>query len=113
MGIFNIFKKKTDAEKNTGDRELIAANAEAIKAMTALTSDGEVKAELTRLENDIRYLIPLTDERAMTADKKIRNLIGDLKIELVKDKSDEKAAAKLQAAIKELKIAVAERRAMI
>ena len=113
MGIFNIFKKKTEAEKNTDDRELIASNAEAVKAMTVLASDDEVKAELTRLENDIRYLIPLTEERAINADKKIRNLIGDLKIELVKDKNDEKAAAKLQAAVKELKIAVAERRAMI
>ena len=87
MGIFKMFKKKTNEEKNTDDRELIAANAEAVKAMIALASDEDVKAELMKLENEIRYIIPLTEERAMNADKKIKNLIGDLKIAVAERKA--------------------------
>ena len=50
--------------------------------------------------------------KAYDLDKKIRNLIDDLKIEIVKAKEGDKAQAKMDGIIRELKLKIAERKAL-
>ena len=110
--MFGLFKKK-DSAKNKLDRDLIEVNSNSIDALIVLASDAKMIDELKALKEEIKYIIPLVDDKAYSMDKKIGGIIGDIKIELYKDKDDEKAAAKLERLFKDLKVAVAERKAII
>lgn len=108
-----FFKKKTNKVKNTNDREIIETNANAIDTLIVLTKNEEVKAELKKMQEQIKYIIALPDSKAIDHDKKIRNTISDIKIELVKDKDDEKTIAKVQSLMRDLNLLIAERKALI
>lgn len=107
-----IFKRKTNAQKNMNDRELIEKNAGAIGTLISIASEDMVE-ELKLLQEEVKYIIPLVDSKAYDIDKKIRNLIDDLKIEIVKAKEGEKAQTKISGIIRELKLKIAERKALI
>ena len=108
-----FFKKKTNNVKNNNDREIIEANASAMEPLFVLAKDEELKAEFKKIQEQIKYIIALPDSKAMDYDKKIKNAISDIKIELVKDKNDEKAVAKIQSLISDLKLLIAERKALV
>lgn len=108
-----FFKKKTAAVRNKNDRDLIEENAKAIDALLVLASADEVKTELKDLQEQIKYTTSLATDKAYAADKKIKHLIEDLKIEFVRDKEGDKAAAKINGLIKDLKLAVVERKNLI
>ena len=112
MGIFNIFKKK-DAAKSQNDRELIASNAVALSGVVAITEDAELKNELSALMEKVKYTTALMDDKAYALDKKMSGIIGDLKIEVTKNKGDEKSSAKIENLVRDLKAAVAERHALV
>ena len=108
-----FFKKKTNQVKNTNDREMIESNANSMETLLILAKDEEVKVELKKMLEQIKYIIALPDAKAMDYDKKIKNAISDIKIELVKDKDDEKAIAKVQSLMRDLKLLIAERKALV
>ncbi|MBQ8725850.1 MAG: hypothetical protein IJY84_01965 [Clostridia bacterium] len=108
-----FFKKKTNAEKNKNDRDMIEANSKMMEALIVLTDNADLKAEFKAIEEQIKYIIPLVDDKAAEMDKKIKNAISDIKIELVKDRADDKATAKLNGLVKDLKVLIAERKALV
>lgn len=107
-----LFKRKTNAQKNLNDRELIEKNAGTLQSLISIATE-EMVEELKKLQEEVKYIIPLVDSRAYDLDKKIRNLIDDLKIELVKAKEGDKAQNKISGIIRELKLKIAERKALI
>ena len=112
MSIFNFFKKK-DSVQSKNDRDLIANNTVAMEGLLAITEDEDVKAQLKVLKEKIKYTTALTEEKGYSVDKKIAGVIGDLKIEITKNKGDEKSSAKIENLLKELSALVAERNAMV
>lgn len=103
-----FFKKKSKAESNKKDRDLIEANSQKMDALIVLAEE-ELKQDLEKIKEEIKYIIPLTDDKAYKMDEKMRNLIDDIKIELVKDKSTVKVAN----LIKDLRVMIAERKALV
>ena len=103
-----FFKKKSKAESNKKDRDLIEANSQKMDALIVLAEE-ELKQDLEKIKEEIKYIIPLTDDKAYKMDEKMRNLIDDIKIELVKEKSTVKVAN----LIKDLRVMIAERKALV
>ena len=52
-----FFKKKTNAEKNKTDREMIESNANLMEALIVLTDNADLKAEFKAIEEQIKYII--------------------------------------------------------
>ena len=110
--MFGIFKKKASVQ-NTMDRELIEKNSGSVDALIVLAYDDAMKAKLKALKEQIKYIMPLVDEKAYNMDKKVSALIGDIKIELSKYNGEEKVAVKINNLVKELEVLVAERKALV
>ena len=108
-----FFKKKNNAEKNANDREMIEANAKALDTLLVLVKDENLKVEIKKIQEQVKYVIALPESKAIDYEKKIKNAIGDLKIELVKGKDDEKSVAKVQSLLADIKLLVAERKALV
>lgn len=103
-----FFKKKKAAVKNAEDRELIEANSKSIEALLVLAENNpEVTESLKQLQEKIKYLVPSAESKVIDADKKIRNLIGDLRIALTKSDGDE--SKKVDRFFTEIKMAIADR----
>ncbi|MCH5162060.1 MAG: hypothetical protein J1G38_01045 [Clostridiales bacterium] len=103
-----FFRRKKDSEKNIDDRELIESNSKAIEALLVLAEDNaELSDKLKELQEKIKYLVPSTDSKVLEADKKIRNLVGDLRIALTK--SDGEDSKKVDRYFSEIKLAIADR----
>ena len=103
-----LFGKESDAVKNAEDRELIEANSKAIDTLLVLAEgNADITNELSQLQETLKYLIPSVESKVMDADKKIRNLIGDLRIALTK--SDGEESKKVGRYLSEIKLAVADR----
>ena len=79
------FRRKKASEKVENNRELISHNARSMEALVVLArEDEELKQKFRKLEEKIKYLTPSTDGKVLDYDKKIKNLIEDLRIVLVK-----------------------------
>lgn len=105
-------RKKTEAEKTLDDRELVAANSKAVEALIVLAKDNEeIATELKDLQEKLKYLIPSDDPKVTDYDKKIKNLIGDMRIALTK--SDGEESKKTENILTDLKLAVADRNAKL
>ena len=105
-----FFHKKSKGEKTKEDNELISQNARSIEALLVLASgEGaeEFKAELKKLQEDLKYLVPSESDKVKDFDKKIKNAIEDLRIELVK--GDGEIKEKAQRLLKQIKLDVADR----
>lgn len=101
-------RKKTDAEKTIDDRELVATNSAAMDALVVLAQDNdEMIGELKELQEKLKYLIPSDEPKIYDADKKIKHLIGDMRIALTK--SDGEESKKTESILLDLKLAVADR----
>ena len=112
MGIFNIFKKKGSVASQN-DRDLIAANAVALEGVAAIAEDEDLKKDICLLKDNVKFITALVDEKAYSLDKKMSGIIGDLKIEVTKNKGDEKSSTKIDNLLRELKALVAERNALV
>lgn len=106
------FKKKTKAESNLNDRELINKNSALIDALVALNKNEEFEVELKNVKETLKYLIPSTESKIYNADKKIAGIIGDIKIALNKA-SDSEPNKKAEMLMRDLKVAIAERNALL
>lgn len=104
-----IFKKrKSVAEKTLDDRELVATNSKAMDALVVLAKDNEdIIEELKSLQETMKYLVPSDDAKVTDCDKKIKNLIGDMRIALTK--SDGEDSKKTDELLTDLKLAIADR----
>lgn len=110
MGLFNLFKKK-DSELLQHDKELIAENSNAISTIKVLIEDKEYLSQLDKIQEQLKYLAPSIDSYQLNYDKKIKNQIDDLKIELSKKNlDDEEKEEKINNALKTLKISISERK---
>lgn len=105
----SLFGKKTSAKANSEDLNLIESNAQSVGVLMSETEDADFRAALKKLQEELKYLMPSVNPRVYDCDKKIRNLLEDLKIALVKC-GDEAASEKAHGLLKDLNTAVAERK---
>lgn len=109
--VFFLTRKKrrgTDGDRNKEDRDLIAANAASVEALLVLAeNNAELISELKELQEKIKYLMPSVKDDVFELDKKITNLIGDLKIALTKTDGEEDK--KTENLIKQIKLTIADR----
>lgn len=109
--VFFFMRKKrrgTDGDRNKEDRDLIAANAASVEALLVLAeNNAELIAELKELQEKIKYLMPSVKDDVFELDKKITNLIGDLRIALTKTDGEEDK--KTENLIKQIKLTIADR----
>lgn len=103
-----LFRRKKVADKVKEDRELVETNGKAIEALVVLAGDNaELVGELRDLQEKLKYLIPAEDSKVVDYDKKIRNLIDDLRILFVK--SDGESTKKAKNILMDIKLAIADR----
>ena len=111
------FRRKKVSEKVYDNRELISHNERAVAALIVLAEgDEELIEEFRQLQEKIKYLTPSNNGKVVDCDKKIKNLIEDLRIVLVKaDKKseDEGLSAKASSLLKQIKLTIADRNARI
>ena len=111
------FRRKKVSEKVYDNRELISHNERAVAALIVLAGDDEeLVTEFRKLQEKIKYLTPSNNSKVVDCDKKIKNLIEDLRIVLVKadKKSDgESFPAKASSLLQQIKLAIADRNARI
>ena len=111
------FRRKKVSEKVFDNRELISHNQRAVEALIVLAGDDEeLHTELRQLQEKIKYLTPSNEGKVIDCDKKIKNLIEDMRIALVKaDKKSEGETLSPKAAsiLQQIKLAIADRNARI
>lgn len=107
-----LFRRKKVADKVKEDRELVETNSKAVEALVVLAEDNaELISELKDLQEKIKYLIPVENSKVVDCDKKIKNLIGDLRIALTK--SDGEESKKVSNILTDIKLAIADRNTKI
>ncbi len=105
-----FFRRKKVAEKTKENQEAIELNSKSIDVLVVLAEGKEdVVAELNDIKEKLTFLLP--SDKAVNVDKKIKNLIGDLKIALTK--SEGEMSGKVSEIIKEIELAIAERATLI
>lgn len=90
-----VFKKKgkhgTEKEMINESKDLIASNAQFIEVLLVLAKGKEnMIRELKEIQDKLKYLTPSANEKVTAIDEKIKDELGDLKIELNKKKEEEK-----------------------
>lgn len=88
-----VTKKKKGTEKDIllASKDLIASNAQSIEVLLVLAKGKEkTTKELKALQDKLKYLSPSTNEKVKAIDEKIKDELGDIKIELNKKKDEEK-----------------------
>lgn len=105
-----FFRRKKVAEKTKENQEAIELNSKSIDVLVVLAEGhDDVVAELNELKEKLAFLLP--SDKTVNVDKKIKNLIGDLKIALTK--SEGEMSGKVSEIIKDIKVSIAERAALI
>ena len=103
-----FFKKKKNSEKVKQDRDLISENEKAIDALIVLAvNNSDIINEFKDIKEKIKYLIPSEKDNVRDYDKKIKNLIADLRIVLVKN--DSELTIKANKILTQIKLAIADR----
>ena len=107
-----IFGKKKMSVKVRNDRELIGENEKAVDALIILAGDNEsLVQQLQEIKEKIKYLLPSEDGKVYDFDKKIKNLIEDTRIALVK--ADGEASKKVDNALLQIKLVISDRNAKL
>ena len=103
-----FFHKKKASEKAVNDRKLINENAKAVDALIILAEDDEILVkQLQEIQEKIKYLLPSEDDKIYDFDKKIKNLIEDARIALVK--ADGETSKKVNKALSQIKLTISDR----
>ena len=112
MAFFGLFGKKKGAAKTSEDRELVSENERSVNALIVLADGDDVLVEkLKNLQEKLKYLIATDNGKVIDFDKKIRNLIGDLRIALTK--ADGETNKKVQNLLRDLELTLADRNAKL
>lgn len=107
-----LFGKKKMSVKVRNDRELIGENEKAVDALIILAGDNEsLVQQLQEIKEKIKYLLPSEDGKVYDFDKKIKNLIEDTRIALVK--ADGEASKKVDNALLQIKLVISDRNAKL
>ena len=102
-------KKGTESEQILENRQTVATNAQTVEILLVLAKGKEnTVKELLKLQDELRYLTPSTDEKVKQIDEKIANELGDCKIELSK-KHEENEDGKLAMHLENIRLKIAER----
>lgn len=104
-----FFKKKASV-KTHEDRDQIDQNYKAVEGLIVLAgSNADFVAELKELQEKLKYLIATEDKTILGYDKKIGDLIGDMRIALTK--GDGEANKKVDNLMTQIKLAITDRNA--
>ena len=112
--IVSLLKKSGKGKKSERDlllesRQLIGNNAQSVEVLLVLASGKEgMTKELKDLQEKLKYLSPSADERVKALDMKIKDALGDIKIELTKSKGSEDCG-KADKFMQEIQVHIAER----
>ena len=102
-------KKGTESEQILENRQTVATNAQTVEILLVLAKGKESTVkELLKLQDELRYLTPSSDEKVKQIDEKIANELGDCKIELSK-KREEGEDEKLAMHLDNIRLKIAER----
>lgn len=105
-------KKKTLANKNVYDRNLIENNYKSMETLIVLSTDQTFTLSLKKVQEELKYLTPSVSDKVCGYDKKIKDCIEDLKIVLTKD-GNVQDNAKAKRLVQDIKVLIAERNAII
>ena len=107
------FRRKKASEKVIDNRELISTNERSIESLIVLARDDEeLIQKFRRLQEKLKYLTPSKDGKVIDYDKKIKNLIEDLRIVLVKA-DGEPMPPKGETLLRQIELAIADRNAKV
>ena len=102
-----LFRKKV-SQKVDHDRELIEENTKSIESLIILAKDNNAIVEqLKEIKEKIKYLIASDEDKVYDLDKKIKNIIDDTRIALIK--ADGETSKKVDDAITQIKLAITDR----
>ena len=106
-----LFGRKKESDKVAENREQISVSARSIETLVVLARDNAgLIAELKALQEQIKYLTPSSDSAVTNCDKKIKNLLEDLRIVLVKADGGQTPPKAIDT-IMQIKVAIADRNA--
>ena len=105
-----FFKKKVKVsdENIQQNKYAIEELAGSIDSIVAGMENEEFIKRMRDIQEKIKYFNPTCDQRALDLDKKIADLIGDIKIEVVKNK-EESAQEKIGGMITRIEMLVPDR----
>ena len=105
-----MWKKNNDRILN--DKNLIEESEKAIDTLMILGEDDEnLISNLRVIKEKVKYLVPSDDEKIYEFDKRIKNLIEDMRIALVK--ADRESLKKIKQILADLRIAIVDRNSRI
>ena len=107
--IFIRRRRKSSDETVLESRDEVSENAHTVQVLKALAEGKpDMIAKLERLYDKLLYLTPSADEEVAVIDEKIKNALGDIKIELTKTRGEE-GCGKAEKYPEDIKVLVAER----
>lgn len=107
--IFIRHRRKSSDETVLESRDEVSENAHTVQVLKALAEGKpDMIAKLERLYDKLLYLTPSADEEVAVIDEKIKNALGDIKIELTKTRGEE-GCGKAEKYLEDIKVLVAER----
>ena len=102
-------RKRGVDESVLESRDEVNENARAVQVLKVLAEGKpEVEQKLDELYDKLLYLTPSAEEEVAVIDEKIKNALGDIKIELTKTRGDE-GCGKAEKYIEDIKVMIAER----
>ncbi len=105
-----MWKKNND--KGLNDRNLIEECEKAIDTLIILgEADDELVSNLRVIKEKVKYLVPSNDDKIYEFDRRIKNLIDDMRIALVK--ADRESLKKIKLILADLRLAIVERNSRI
>lgn len=107
--IFTRRRKRSVDETVLESRDEVSENAHTVQVLKALAEGkSEVIAALDELYDKLLYLTPSADDEVAVIDEKIKNALGDIKIELTKTQGKDDSGKTVQY-IADIKVYIAER----
>lgn len=107
--IFTRRRKRSVDETVLESRDEVGENARTVQVLKALAEGKpDMQAKLESLYDKLLYLTPSADDEVAVIDEKIKNALGDIKIELTKTRGEE-ACGKADNYIEDIKVLIAER----
>lgn len=106
MGIFGK-RKTTDADIKENKYQIESMTG-SIEALKVITTNEDVLNKLNVVQEKIKYMNPTNNKTALSLDKKILDVIGDIKIALIKIKTEDDIA-KILADLVHLEMLIADR----
>lgn len=107
--IFIRRRRKSSDETVLESRDEVSENAHTVQVLKALAEGKpDMIAKLERLYDKLLYLTPSADEEVAVIDEKIKNALGDIKIELTKTRGEE-GCGKAEKYLEDIKVLVSER----